>query len=90
MPVKSKKRPSQPAEDYSSDGGFVANDSGDDRPRPKKAKSGKQSARGAERSKGEKGEGKDVPGGGGVGASGEEFWEVRICLDSLSQSRPTF
>lgn len=36
----SKKRTSKAAEEYESDGGFVANEDDDDAPKPKKAKTG--------------------------------------------------
>ena len=67
MPPK-KRAP--PANDYSSDGGFVANDSEDERPKSKKAKTGavvkrsdvKASKRGVV--------------GGGFSEGEDVFWEV--------------
>ncbi|KAL9037464.1 MAG: hypothetical protein Q9214_005693 [Letrouitia sp. 1 TL-2023] len=60
---KSKKRTSKAAEDYESDGGFVANDSGDDGPRSKKAKTSSSSAS------------KAKAGRAASDAKGEQFWE---------------
>ena len=85
MPPGTKKRVST-AEDYDSDGGFVANDEdGDDRPKAKKSKTGKSSAPAKLAGSKDIREGKGIVGGGSVGANGEEFWEVsRLLLGRVS------
>lgn len=67
------KKRAAPAEEYSSDGGFVANDDEDERPRSKKVKT-ESAAKGAGR-KITEASGKGV-GGGGVSEGEEVFWEV--------------
>ncbi|KAI4164838.1 MAG: hypothetical protein LQ342_001471 [Letrouitia transgressa] len=69
---KSKKRASKATEDYESDGGFVANDSGDDGPKSKKAKTSSSSASKAKAS------------GAASNAKDEQFWEV--CKITLYKS----
>ena len=75
MPPKTKKRPSA-VEEYESDGGFVANDDGDDRPKTKKTKTSKSGSTTKALSKVSTKTSKSVVGGGSVAANGEEFWEV--------------
>lgn len=84
MPPK-KRAP--PAEEYSSDGGFVANDDEDERPRSKKVKteSAAKGASGAGR-KPTKASGKEV-GGGGVSEGEEIFWEVSFIFTSMKGGR---
>ena len=82
MPLKNKRR--APAEEYDSDGGFIANDSGDDdKHQPPKSKKPKTSKAGAatttasgSKSKASVQNGKSLPGGGQVGKEGEEYWEI--------------
>ena len=91
MPYKSAKKRAPPSstknaqETYSSDGGFVANDDGEDEPRAKRLKTKNAKASGKVDRAGEKGkkgkmEEKVVAGGGRVGANGEEFWEVSLMV----------
>ncbi|KAL9614797.1 MAG: hypothetical protein Q9167_000707 [Letrouitia subvulpina] len=61
---KSKKRTSKATEDYESDGGFVANDSGDDGPKSKKAKTSSSSSSRAK------------AGGAASNTKDEQFWEL--------------
>ena len=72
MPLKNKRR--APAEDYDSDGGFIANDSDNARPKSKKTKTSK-AATASGNSKSTQ-NGKGLPGGGQFGTNGEEFWEL--------------
>ncbi|KAI9877388.1 MAG: hypothetical protein M1830_004038 [Pleopsidium flavum] len=75
MPPKARKRASE-VEDYDSDGGFVANDDGEDRPKAKRAKT-KTSIVPANVSGGKDAKaGKEVVGGGAIDSNGDEFWEL--------------
>ena len=64
-----KKRSSEAAEEYESDGGFVG-----DAPKSKKTKVSKATK--SDRSSGSKPAG-EIAGGGTVGKDGEVYWEVR-------------
>lgn len=67
---------------YDSDGGFVANDNEDDRPKAKRAKTSQKATAPAGGRNGRAG-GKDeenVGGGGKVDANGDAFWEVCFLL----------
>lgn len=75
MPPK-KRAPPGAADEYSSDGGFVANDSEEGRPRAKKVKTGKSASAGV--GKGAKGVAVAV-GGGGMREGEAVFWEVSVC-----------
>ncbi|SLM39551.1 ssDNA-binding transcriptional regulator [Lasallia pustulata] len=72
MPPK-KRAPPGAADEYSSDGGFVANDSEEGRPRAKKVKTGKSASAGV--GKGAKGVAVAV-GGGGMREGEAVFWEL--------------
>jgi len=86
MPPKARKRASE-VEDYDSDGGFVANDDGEDRPNAKRAKTSisrvPANIGGSKDAKA----GKEVVGGGAIDSNGDEFWEVSYqparCLNSF-------
>lgn len=67
---------------YDSDGGFVANDNEDDKPKAKRAKTSQKATAPAGGRNGRAG-GKDeevVGGGGKVDANGDAFWEVCLLL----------
>lgn len=87
MPLKARKRASA-AEDYESDGGFVANDDAEDRPKAKRAKTTKTSgAANAHGSKDAKQAGAAVVGGGAVDSNGDVFWEVSPLTELGGASR---
>lgn len=69
---KSKKRASKATEDYESDGGFVANDSGDDGPKSKKAKTSSNFTSKAKASN------------AASNAKNEQFWDV--CKNTLHKA----
>ena len=86
MPPRTKKRASA-TEEYESDGGFVAPESGDDAPKSKKAKTGKSSAPANLAGSKDAQDGQTVAGGGSVSANGEVFWEVCSPLSASMASR---
>ena len=77
-----KKRASL-AEDYSSDGGFVANDSDSDRPKAKKPKTAKSNNSTKPTGNKPSSSTKSI-GGGGVETAEEVFWEVSTLTPKVS------
>ena len=72
MPPKSKKR----AQDYDSDGGFVADEN--DGSKSKKQKTGKITGLANQAGSKDAKKGVKVAGGGAVSSNGEIFWEVSL------------
>ena len=72
MPPKSKKR----AQDYDSDGGFVADENGGSK--SKKQKTGKVTGLANQAGSKDAKKGVKVAGGGAVSSNGETFWEVGL------------